>query len=32
VTFSETTAPPAEEHVDPALGPHQVLGPPRLDF
>ncbi|HYZ28484.1 MAG TPA: hypothetical protein VE570_05455 [Thermoleophilaceae bacterium] len=32
VTFSEATPEPPEEHVDPALGPHQVLGPPRLDF
>jgi hypothetical protein len=24
--------PPADERIDPRLGPHQVLGTPRLDL
>jgi hypothetical protein len=32
VIFSERVPAPVEEHVDPTLGPHQVLGRPKLGF
>ena len=32
VVFSERARPPVEEAIDPKLGPHQVLGPPRVGF
>jgi hypothetical protein len=32
IVFSEDLRPPADKTIDPRLGPHQVLGAPRLDF
>jgi hypothetical protein len=32
VVFADGVKPPVEERIDPRLGPHQVLGAPRLDL
>jgi hypothetical protein len=32
VVFTDRATPPADAPIDPKLGPHQVLGAPRLDF
>ena len=32
VVFADGVKPPADERIDPRLGPHQVLGTPRLDL
>lgn len=32
IVFSARATAPAEEPINAALGPHQVLGTPRLDF
>ena len=32
ITFSKREVPPPDERINPAIGPHQVLGAPRLDF
>lgn len=32
VTFSARATVPEDPPIDPRLGPHQVLGSPRLDF
>jgi hypothetical protein len=32
VAFAADLAAPPEDEIDPALGPHQVMGSPRLDI
>jgi hypothetical protein len=32
VVFEKNLAPPREEPLDPRLGPHQVLGAPKIEF
>jgi len=32
VAFAPGLAPPPEDEIDPALGPHQVLGSPRIEL
>jgi hypothetical protein len=32
IVFSEDLRPPPDKTIDPRLGPHQVLGTPRIDF
>jgi hypothetical protein len=32
VVFADGVKPPVDERINPRLGPHQVLGTPRLDL